>query len=80
MLTTHTDYVNRHPSVPQTTSCNFTGTPTTPELCAGIVKATPLHYKNPAQHAADFELLKCQESLSAAFYAPDGMEKNIVYV
>ena len=80
VLTTHTDYVNKYPSVLQTTSYNFTGTPTTPELCAGIVKATPLHCKNPAQHAADFEMLKSQESLSAAFYAPGGIEKNIICV
>ena len=80
MLTTHTDYVNRYPSVLQTTSYNFTGTPTTAELCAGVVKATPLHYKNPAQHAADFEMLKTQELLSGAFHAPGGNEKNIICV
>ena len=80
VLTTHTDYVNRYPCILQTTSYNFTGTPMTPEVCAGVVKATPLHYNNPTQHAADFEMLKTKESLSAAFYAPDGNEKNIICV
>ena len=80
VLTTHTDYVNRYPSVLQTTLYNFTGTPTTPQLCAGVVKATPLHCKNLAQHAVDFEMLKSQESISAAFYTPNGVVKNILCV
>ena len=54
VLTTHTDYVNRYRSVLQTTSYNFTGTATTLEYCAGVVKAQPLFPKSPAQHAADF--------------------------
>ena len=78
VLTTHTDYVNRYLSVLQTTSYNFTDTPTTTELCAGIVKATLLHCKNPAQHAADFEVLKSKEELSAALQTPDGDVKNII--
>ena len=41
ILTTYTDYVNCYPSVIQTTSYNFTGTKTTPELCAGVGKAQP---------------------------------------
>ena len=39
VLTTHTDYVNRYPSILQTTSYNFTGTKSTEEKCAGVVKA-----------------------------------------
>ena len=77
VLTIHTDYVNRYPSVLQTTSYNFIGTPTTGELCAGVVKATPRHYKNPAQHSADFEMLKMQELLGA-FHAPGGNENICV--
>ena len=80
VLTTHTDYVNRYPSVLQTTSYNFTGTPTTVELCAGVVKATPLHSKNPAQHAADFEMLKSQEEFSAVLRTPDNDPKTILCV
>ena len=66
--TTRTDYVNRYPSVLQTSSYNFTGTAVTPELCAGIVKAATLHYKNPAKHAADLAMLKGKEELSPAFF------------
>ncbi|CAH3156626.1 unnamed protein product [Porites evermanni] len=49
-LTTTTDYVNKYPSTLQTTSYNFSSTGTTAEICSGIVKAIPLHQKNPAQH------------------------------
>ena len=48
VLTTHTDYVNR--SILQTTSYNFTGTKTTKEKCAGVVKAAKVFPKNPTQH------------------------------
>ena len=61
VLTTHTDYVNKYPSVLQTTSYNFTGTETTLEQCAGVVKASPIFPKNPAQHMADFNMLKSQK-------------------
>ena len=44
-LTTRTDYVNRHNSVLQTTSYNFTATGTTSEVCVGVVKAVPIHKK-----------------------------------
>ena len=40
--TTRTDYVNKHPSVLQTTSYNFAGTCTTAEAYVGV-KAQPLH-------------------------------------
>ena len=80
MLTTHTDYVNRYPSVLQVTSYNFSSMSTTQEVCVGVVKAIPLHCKNPAQHAADFEMLKHQELLSAAFSTPSSIEKKIICV
>lgn len=48
VLTTRTDYVNKHPSVLQTTPYNFSKTSTTGEVCVGVVKASPLHQKNPA--------------------------------
>ena len=50
-LTTYTDYVNRYPSILQTTSYNFTDTQTTGEVCAGIVKASLVYPKNPCQQA-----------------------------
>ena len=55
--TTRTDFVNRHPSVLQTTSYNFSRTSTTAEVCVGVVKAVPLHPKNPAQHFSDLLML-----------------------
>ena len=65
-LTTRTDYVNKYPSNIQTTSYNFTGTRTTAEMCVGVVKAAPL--PNPAQHAADLEMLEGKPELSLIFF------------
>ena len=50
--------VNRYPSTLQTTSYNFSGTQTTQEVCVGVVKATGVYPKNPAQHAADLASLQ----------------------
>lgn len=52
VLTTKTD------STLQTTSYNFTETANTGEMCTGVVKAVPIHYKNPAQHAKISTTLK----------------------
>ena len=57
ILTTRTDYTNKHPSVIQTTSYNFSHTATTTEKCVGVVKAYPIHKKNPAQHISDLHNL-----------------------
>ena len=78
VVTTHTDYVTRYPSVLQTTSYHFTQTDTTPEVCAGMVKAFPIHYNNPGQHAADFAMLMEKEELHAAYHLPDGKPKSIL--
>ena len=67
VLTTHTDYVNKYKSVLQTTSYNFTGTKSTGEMCAGIVKAHGLYPKNPAQHSADLKMLLNTTELKPAF-------------
>ena len=80
VLTTHTDYVNRYRSVIQTTSYNFSGTSTTLECCAGVVKAQPLFPKSPAQHAADFEMLQHEEELKNVFLQPNGERKPILCV
>lgn len=80
VLTTHKDYVNRYRSVLQTTSYNFTGTLTTLECCAGVVKASPLFSKSPAQHAADFDMLHRKEELKNVFLQPNGDPKNILCV
>ena len=68
--TTYTDYVNKYKAVLQTTSYNFTGTNTTAEVCAGIVKPTGVFPKNPAQHSADFELLEKTTEVGPAFINP----------
>lgn len=67
VLTTRTDYVNRHPSILQTTSYNFSGTKNTGEVCAGVVKAVPVHFKNPAQHYSDLVMLSKTEELKPVF-------------
>lgn len=53
VITTHTDYVNTYPSTLQTTSYNFTGTSTTPEHCAVVMKASNIYPKNPSQHFSE---------------------------
>ena len=75
-LTTKTDFVTKYPSVLQTSSYNFTETNTTTEVCAGIVKAAPVHPKNPAQHACDLESLECREELEPVFKNPKTNEKR----
>lgn len=59
-LTTYTEYMNRYPSILQTTSYNVTGTKTTSEVCVGVVKAAKVFPKNPAQHFADLEIISNQ--------------------
>ena len=76
--TTYTDYMNKYPSQLQVTSYNFSKTKTTPELCAGIVKASFIYPKNPAQHSADLHMLEEREELKQAFINPSsGQLKNI---
>ncbi len=67
ILTTRTDFVNKYPSSLQTTSYNFTATDTTSEVCVGIVKASGVHFKNPAQHFSDLEMLEEKEELRSVF-------------
>ena len=75
ILTTHTDCQ----SLSQYNSNNFLelykNWHYTRSLCIGVVKAIPLHSKNPAQHAADFEMLKTKEELNNVFYSEDGLKK-----
>ena len=66
-LTTKTDYVNKYTSTIQTTY-NFSGTNTTAEIYAGIVKAVPLHHKNPAQHAADMDVMDTYQEIKPAYF------------
>lgn len=78
ILTTHTDYVNRYPSLLQTTSYNFTASKTTNEVCAGVVKGSKVYPKNPAQHYCDLEMLCKKDEVKDAFINPSsGCEKMI---
>ena len=54
----------------QTTSYNFSETQTTPELTAGVVKASGVYPRNPPQHAADIEILEGAAELGNAFLHP----------
>ena len=69
-LTTHTDYVNKYPSVLQTTSYNFPQTLTTNEVCVRVVKAPELIHKNPTQHYEDICMLKEMEAIKSVFINP----------
>ena len=75
-LTTKTDYQANYPNKLQTTSYNFTGTDNTGELCGGVLKAIPLHFKNPAQHIADLKMLEKEIHFQPAFYSRDGKAKR----
>ena len=66
-LTTHVDYVNRYPSVLQTTSYNFQSTETTGEICVGVVKAQKRFLKNTSQHFADHVMIKQKPEVKPAF-------------
>ena len=67
-LTTKSDYVNKYPSSLQTTSYHFLSTGTTAEIFAGIVKTTPLHSKNPAQHFHDLNEIETYPDVQSAFF------------
>lgn len=71
VLGTRTDYVNKYKSMLQTTNYNFSGTKTTGELCAGVVKAHGIYPKNPAQHAADLKMLLNKDELRPVFVNSD---------
>ena len=77
IVTTYTDYVNSYPSLLQTTSYNFTGTKTTSEICAGVVKGAGVFEKNAAQHAADLSMLQNADGISPAFDTVTGDPKEI---
>ena len=66
-VTTRTDFVNKKATVLQVTNYNFPETPTFPEVCIGIVKASYVHEKNPAQHMADLEMLEGKRELGPLF-------------
>ena len=77
-LTTRTDFVNKYPSLLQTTSYNFTATTSTAEVCVGVVKAPKLYEKTPAQHAADLEFLESIEKLHPVFFnLSNGLPKSV---
>ena len=73
ILTTRPDYVNKYSATLQTTSYNFTATNTSPETCVGIVKAVPLHAKNPCQHSAYLKMLESKEELEHVFFLKEAL-------
>ena len=77
VLTTRTEYVNKDPSVLQTMSYNFSKTATTGEVCGGIVKASPIHQKSPAQHIAHLTMLELIEDLGPVFMNLSGLPKSM---
>lgn len=76
-LTTHTDFLNKHPTQLQTTSYNFSSTSTTSEICCGVVKASAVHEKSPSQHHADLTMLQKVPELAPIFNKQDGNVKDI---
>ncbi len=77
-LPTRTNYVTKYPSTLQTSSYNFPETENTGEICAGIVKAIPVHAKNPPQHFADLKILHEKDDIKPAFYNRNtGLPKTI---
>ncbi|CAB3997220.1 Hypothetical predicted protein [Paramuricea clavata] len=66
-VSTKSDYQQKYPCTLQTTSYNFTGTNDEGELCAGVVKGAVIHSKNPAQHAADLEMIEEKEQFQTKF-------------
>ena len=77
VLPTHTDYVNKHPSVLQVTSYNFSATKSTNELSAGVVKGSKVFPKNAAQHYADLEMLTRMPAFKSVFFNSVGSVKDI---
>ena len=71
VLTTHTDYVNKYPSTLQTTE-------TTGELCVGVVNASGVFPKNPAQHSSDIEMLESVKELKLAFFNPTNEARKFI--
>ena len=59
--------MNKYNSTLQTTSYDFSQTDTTPESCVGVVKAIPLHKKNPTQHISDLWMLSKLPELQHVF-------------
>ena len=62
----------------QTTSYNFTGSATSAEICAGVVKASAVYPKKPAQHFADLKMAAEKEVFSPVFKnSATGLPKSI---
>ena len=70
-VTTKTDFINKYQTLLQTTSYNFSKTKTTPDVCLGVVKASFVHQKSPAQHISDLEKLEETDELKPLFLKPN---------
>ena len=66
-LTTRTDFLNKYQAQLQVTSYNFSKTASTDEQCVGVVKASVLHEKSPAQHSADLSVVEQMDVMASTF-------------
>lgn len=66
-LTTRTDFLNKYQAQLQVTSYNFSKTSNTVEQCVGVVKASGIHEKSPAQHSADLSVIENMDVMASAF-------------
>ena len=66
-LTTRTDFLNKYQAQLQVTSYNFSKTASTDEQCVGVVKASALHEKSPAQHSADLSVIEQMDVMASTF-------------
>ena len=69
-VTTFTDFLNKHQTLLQTTSYNFSKTNTTTDVCLGIVKASAVHQKSASQHMADLQMIEKEDVCKGVFYHP----------
>ena len=76
-VTIRTDFLNKYQAQLQVTSYNFSKTTTTDELCAGVVKASGLHEKSPAQHGADMSVIESMDVMASAFLDDNREYKEI---
>jgi hypothetical protein len=76
-LATRTDFTTKDNSQIQVTSYHFTGSKTTTEDYAGVVKANHLTPKTPSQHASDLRMVRDEPRFHHVFYQANGHKKLI---
>ena len=66
-LTTKTDYQAHYHNTLQTTSCNFTASENTGEVCVAVMKSAAIHTKGPSQHLVDLMFLEQKDKIRHVF-------------